>query len=110
MKAKAVLKAHQEAVKDGIRFIESELVQTRIMEKGVLRIERTGNAQFVLWQHDASRNLDPQLHSYAIMMSHTQDRTGNWRTIDNYEIYRNSMLIGAVYFRFYGYLSIAEYA
>jgi ATP-dependent exoDNAse (exonuclease V) alpha subunit len=95
--AKAVLKAHHEAVKDGVKFVESELVQTRIMEKGVIRIERTGNAQFALWQHDASRNLDPQLHTHAIMMNHTQDRTGKWRTIDNSEIYRNSMLIGAVY-------------
>jgi ATP-dependent exoDNAse (exonuclease V) alpha subunit len=95
--AKAVLKAHQDAVKDGVKFVESELVQTRIMEKGVLRVERTGNAQFALWQHDMSRNLDPQLHTHAIMMNHTQDRTGKWRTIDNSEIYRNSMLIGAVY-------------
>lgn len=92
-----VVKAHQEAVKTAIRFTESELIETRIMEKGVTRIERTGNAQVALWQHDTSRNLDPQLHTHAIVMNQTLDRAGKWRTTNNYQIYRNSMLIGAVY-------------
>ncbi len=92
-----VIKAHHEAVKDGLRFVESELVETRIMEKGAMRIERTGNAQFALWQHDTSRNLDPQLHTHAILLNQTQDRDGKWRTVDNKEIYRNKLLIGAVY-------------
>ncbi len=89
--------AHHEAVKVALGMMEREFIQTRIMENGVSHIEKTGNGQLALWQHDTSRNLDPQLHTHAILMNQTIDRTGKWRTIDNTEIYRNSMLIGAVY-------------
>ena len=49
------------------------------------------------FRHDTSRNLDPQLHTHAVVANMVLGDDGKWRTMVNDGLYRNKMAIGAVY-------------
>ncbi|MDE0034882.1 MAG: relaxase domain-containing protein [Deltaproteobacteria bacterium] len=49
------------------------------------------------FRYDTSRNLDPQLHTHAVVANMVQGEDGKWRTMVNDGLYRNKMAIGAVY-------------
>ncbi len=49
------------------------------------------------FRHDTSRNLDPQLHTHAVVANLVQGDDSRWRTMVNDGLYRNKMAIGAVY-------------
>ena len=50
-----------------------------------------------LFRHIASRNLDPQLHTHAVVANMTRDGEGRWKSIEPTELHRNAILIGAYY-------------
>ncbi len=50
-----------------------------------------------LFRHVASRDLDPQLHTYAVVANMTRDAEGRWKRIEPTLIRRNARLIGAYY-------------
>ena len=60
---------------------------------------RAGGQKMVAatFRHDTSRNLDPQLHTHAVVANMVQGGDGKWRTMVNDGLYRNKMAIGAVY-------------
>ena len=47
--------------------------------------------------HETSRNLDPQLHTHAVIANMVQGGDGKWRTMANENLYSSKMLIGALY-------------
>ena len=47
--------------------------------------------------HETSRNLDPQLHTHAVIANMVQGEDGKWRTMANEKLYGSKMLIGALY-------------
>ena len=49
------------------------------------------------FRHDTSRNLDPQLHTHAVIANMLQGEGGKWRTMANESLYRAQKLIGMVY-------------
>ena len=49
------------------------------------------------FRHDASRNLDPQLHTHAVIANMVRGGDGKWRTMANERLYASKMLIGALY-------------
>ena len=49
------------------------------------------------FRHDTSRNLDPQLHTHAVIANMVQGADGKWRTMANEKLYESKMLIGAIY-------------
>ena len=49
------------------------------------------------FRHDTSRNLDPQLHTHAVLANMVQGEDGKWRTMANEALYRRQKLIGMVY-------------
>ena len=42
-------------------------------------------------------NLDPQLHSHAVLANMVQGADGKWRTMSNERLYASKMLLGALY-------------
>lgn len=68
----AVRQAHENAVKKALEYVESELVQTRIMVEGQVVPVQTGNLVVAMFRHNTSRDLDPQTHTHAIAMNATQ--------------------------------------
>ena len=73
------LDAHHRAVAVAMKEVEA-LASTRIMTDGVSRTELTGNIISGLYTHDTSRELDPQLHTHALVLNATYAE-GKWRAL-----------------------------
>ena len=60
---------------------------------------RAGGQQMVAatFRHDTSRNLDPQLHTHAVLANMLRGGDGKWRTMANEKLYASQKLIGAIY-------------
>ena len=94
-----VVKAHDEAVRATLGFIETELLQTRTYDPATgrrPRVEADGMAA-ATFRHLASRNLDPQLHTHAVVANMTRGRDGAWRSAEFTAVERSKLLIGAYY-------------
>ena len=73
-----VVRAHDEAVRATLGFIELELLQTRSYDPQTgrrPRVQADGMAA-ATFRHLASRNLDPQLHTHAVIANMTRGRDG----------------------------------
>ena len=86
-----LIEAHTTAVKTALAYVERELIQTRVTRNKHTRTLKTGNIQAALWQHDTSRQQDPQLHTHCVILNQTQCQDGKWRTIDNSEIFNHQL-------------------
>ena len=94
-----VVRAHDEAVSATLGFIETELLQTRSYEPETgrrPRVQADGMAA-ATFRHLASRNLDPQLHTHAVIANMTRGRDGDWRSAEFTSVERSKLLIGAYY-------------
>jgi len=94
---KRILDAHDTAVRRALDWTEKESAQTRIKHHGQVTTEKTGNLAAAVFRHETSRNLDPQLHSHAVVPNMTRSADGSWRALDASEVFRNKMAAGAVY-------------
>ena len=94
-----IVAAHDRAVGKTLAWVERNAVETRIQDKASRAMVRAGNQKMVAatFRHDTSRNLDPQLHTHAVIANMVQGGDGKWRTMVNDGLYRNKMATGAVY-------------
>ena len=100
-----IVDAHDDAVRKALAWIEENVVETRTMDAESVRMVRTGNQKAVIatFTHEVSRNLDPQLHTHAVIANMVlgedggTPRSGKWRTMANEKLYASKMLIGAMY-------------
>ncbi|MDX9901599.1 MAG: MobF family relaxase [Aliarcobacter sp.] len=89
--------AHDKAVEETLKFIEENYSQTREQIDGVRNTINTGNLVIAKFQHDTSRELDPQLHTHSFVLNMTQKENGDWRALHNDELFKNKMLFGQMY-------------
>ena len=96
---KRVVRAHDEAVRAVLDWIEEELLLTRQWDRERRRHRRVRAPGMVaaVFRHVANRNLDPQLHSHAVIANMTLTGEGEWRSPDLGALASNEMLIGAFY-------------
>ena len=94
-----IVAAHDRAVTRTLAWVERNAVETRMQDKASGAMVRVGGQKMVAatFRHDTSRNLDPQLHTHAVVANMVQGEDGKWRTMVNDGLYRNKMAIGAVY-------------
>ncbi|MDD9991296.1 MAG: relaxase domain-containing protein, partial [Rhodospirillales bacterium] len=94
-----VLKAHDEAVRATLDWIERDLLQTRGWDPATKRRPRVKADGMVTagFRHLTSRDLDPQLHTHCIVANMTRTRDGAWKSIEPTSLRRNEKLIGAHY-------------
>ncbi len=94
-----IVKAHARAVKRTLGWIENRAVETRVMDPVTRAMVRKDNQKMVAatFTHDTSRNLDPQLHTHAVIANMVHGEDGKWRTMVNDGVYRGVMAIGAIY-------------
>ena len=94
-----VVDAHDRAVAATLAWIERNAVETRMKDPQTGRLARAGDQKMVAatFRHDTSRNLDPQLHTHAVIANMVQGADGKWRTMANEKLYESKMLIGAIY-------------
>jgi conjugative relaxase-like TrwC/TraI family protein len=89
--------AHQIAVEKTLKLIEERYVSTRITrERNVSQI-KTGNLAVAEFDHIESRELDPHLHTHALIMNMTQADNEKWYANDLDEIFRNKKHLGTIY-------------
>lgn len=96
---KRVIAAHDAAVKATLDHVEQNYLQVRIHDPATGRKPRFNTPHLIagIFRHEASRNLDPQLHSHAVIANMTYDAEGRWRSVEPTEIFQNKKLLGAFY-------------
>ena len=96
---KRIVTAHDKAVERTLAWVEKHVVQTRLSDPESGRMVRAGGQKMVAatFRHDTSRNLDPQLHTHAVIANMVRGEDNKWRTVANEKLYRSKMLIGALY-------------
>ena len=80
-----VVAAHDRAVTRTLAWIEDNAVETRMKDPETGRMVHAGDQGMVAvtFRHDTSRNLDPQLHTHAVLANMVQGEDGKWRTMAN---------------------------
>ena len=91
--------AHEVAVKRTLEWVERNAAETRMSEPGTGRMVRVGDQKSVIatFRHNTSRNMDPLLHTHAVIANMVRGADDKWRTMSNEKLYANKMLIGALY-------------
>ncbi|MYG52277.1 MAG: relaxase domain-containing protein, partial [Rhodospirillaceae bacterium] len=96
---RAVMHAHDEAVRATLDWIEREHLQTRGYDPATGRRPREAADGLVAatFRHMASRNNDPQLHTHAVVANMTRNMDGEWRSVEPTLLKRNRRVFGAWY-------------
>ncbi len=94
-----IVEVHDKAVAATLAWIEKNAAETRMKDPDTGHMIRAGNQKTVVatFRHDTSRNLDPQLHTHAVLANMVQGGDGKWRSMANEKLYGSKMLLGALY-------------
>ena len=94
-----VIRAHDEAVRATLDFVEAELLQTRGWDPATRRRPRVKAHGMVVagFRHLTSRDQDPQLHTHCVLANMTRNASGEWRSVEPTKIRRSQKLMGAYY-------------
>ena len=94
-----IVEVHDRAVAATLAWVEKNAAETRMKDPETGRMGRVGNQKIVAatFRHDTSRNLDPQLHTHAVLANMVQGEDGKWRSMANEGLYARQKLIGMLY-------------
>jgi conjugative relaxase-like TrwC/TraI family protein len=87
---------HRDAVATVTAHLERTAAWARRGKAGAIR-ERTAGLVMVRFDHHASRDLDPQLHSHVLVLNLAPRKDGTWGAIVSRELYKAQKQAGAVY-------------
>lgn len=93
----ALRDAHEKAVLTSLRYIEDNVIQVRQQVDGEANRVSTSSMVAALFQHETSRELDPQTHTHAVILNMSQGEDGNWRSINGAELLSQKRVIAAIY-------------
>ena len=94
-----VIRAHDDAVRATLDWVEAELLETRGWDPATRRRPRVKADGMVVagFRHLTSRDQDPQLHTHCVLANMTRTASGEWRSVEPTKIRRSEKLIGAYY-------------
>jgi conjugative relaxase-like TrwC/TraI family protein len=94
-----LIELQQEAVKTTLSVAQERYAQDREWNVDERKQEAvvTGNFAAALFPHDTSRNLDPNLHTHAVVLNCTQDSNGSYRALYIDEVFAHRKLLDQVY-------------
>ncbi|MDE0001125.1 MAG: relaxase domain-containing protein [Rhodospirillaceae bacterium] len=94
-----VIRAHDDAVRATLEWIERDLLQTRGWDPIARRRPRVAAEGMIVagFRHLSSRGGDPQLHTHCVLANITRNASGEWRSVEPTMIRRSEKLIGAYY-------------
>ncbi len=94
-----IVEAHDRAVGRTLSWIEKNAIETRMQDKATGAMVQAGGQKMVAatFRHDTSRNLDPQLHTHAVIANMVQGEDQKWRTMVDDGLFKGKMTIGAIY-------------
>jgi conjugative relaxase-like TrwC/TraI family protein len=88
-----VAQAHVTAAERAFVTLES-FAATRNRDR---QLVSTGNLVAARFDHDASRSLDPQLHSHYVIFNVTRRPDGAWRALESRALFKAQVLATAIY-------------
>jgi conjugative relaxase-like TrwC/TraI family protein len=91
-----IASAHDEAVKTALSHFEEHLT-TRQRNDGHIEKYITNSLVAATFQHHTSRELDPQLHTHALVLNITQGKGGDWRSVSSESLYRMQRELDLIY-------------
>jgi conjugative relaxase-like TrwC/TraI family protein len=91
-----MIDVHRSAVAVARERIEATIA-TRVTERGTTRLEFTRSAVIAQFEHATSRAGDPDLHSHVVVLNVTQRADGQWRSIENAEMFKEQRLMYETY-------------
>lgn len=90
-----IQKAHDEAVRKAIEYLEQEVAKSRTGRDGY---EKTSvDLVVALFEHGTSRALDPQLHTHATVINVGVRPDGSTGSLFSHDFYDHKMVAGAIY-------------
>lgn len=95
--SQAIRKAHDQAVNTSLSHIEQNYITCNNKKDGISNHINTNKMIVAKFEHDTNRELDPTLHTHAVIMNMTKDSDGKYRAISNEILYNNKMLNGQFY-------------
>ncbi|MEU4235552.1 MobF family relaxase [Nonomuraea sp. NPDC026600] len=109
--AEQMREIHREAVQEALAYLEKEAGYARAGHHGQAPGGRSSVGRWVeghdwtvaLWDHQANREGEPQLHTHAVVLNRVrtvdQDGTVKWRALDGASLFRARRAAAAVYER-----------
>ena len=92
-----LIAAHDQAVREALAEAEN-YAATRVRMDGANEDRTTGNWVVATYRHDASRELDPQLHTHAVAANLTYDGVeGRWKALQASGLYERRAYLTEVY-------------
>ncbi len=92
-----LISAHEKAVAEALEELETHAA-TRVRINGANADRATGNLVIAVYEHDTSRELDPQLHTHAVAANLTFDGDeGRWKALQASGIYERRAYLTEVY-------------
>ena len=91
-----LIDVHRSAVAIARQRIEATIA-TRVTERGTMRLEFTRSAVIGQFEHATSRAGDPDLHSHVVVLNLTRRADGQWRSIENAEMFKEQRLMYETY-------------
>ena len=92
-----LIAAHDKAVRETLAEAEN-YAATRVRMDGANEDRTTGNWVIATYRHDASRELDPQLHTHAVAANLTYDGVeGRWKALQASGLYERRAYLTEVY-------------
>lgn len=92
-----LLEAHQQAVTHALQYVQAELAAYRSTQDGETVSVRSDSVVAAWFDHDLSRELDPQVHTHCVLLNLTQRPDGQWRALDAHALYEQQKLLGVLY-------------
>ncbi|MDD5596492.1 MAG: MobF family relaxase, partial [Victivallaceae bacterium] len=96
---KRLVEAHKTAVAEAMTELE-KLAAVRVRKGDNVRtnnLDITGKIVYASFTHDASRALDPQLHTHNVVVNVTKDSEGKYKALESLEMCRAIRFAGKVY-------------
>ena len=91
-----LIDVHRKAVEIARERVEAT-VATRVTKRGNTRIDFTRSAVIAQFEHVTSRAGDPDLHSHVVVLNVTRRADGQWRSIENAEMFKEQRLMYEIY-------------
>ena len=94
-----VRRAHQEAVKAALGYIEQSCLTHRIYDRSKKRqlLSPSNRALFATFEHHENRTLDVQLHTHGLLLQQIEDSSGRLRAVETHRLFQHKLAAGTLY-------------
>jgi len=92
-----IFEAQAKAVAHALAEVEKDCRRRGSARRSKAR-RQTGNIAVATYQHDTSRQLDPQIHTHAVLFNLSHDKeTDSWKALHSPSVYQRRAYITEVY-------------